>query len=158
MSRCHYRDGNWHLDVIFISWSLLFEEDGVCWLDLHWLWKDIFFSEKVRKAWRMCSHIAKMWWMWTTIGGKVRGKLEPPSTNNLAQSDKNRGNLEGIRKKYKMKTSSSSRSLTPSPLSSSLTSSPSPSYSVSKKRCPFDQKFIERYPAAFAAHKSIFNR
>ena len=70
--------------------------------------------------------------------------------------------MEGIRKKYKMKTPSSSRSLTPSPLSRSFSLTPSPlssrDYSVAKRRSPFDQKFIKRYPAAFAAHNSIFNK
>ena len=62
------------------------------------------------------------------------------------------GNLEGIRKKYK-KSSPLSRSLTSSPLSLS-----SPEYSVAKKRSPFDQKFIDRYPAAIAAHNKMFNK
>ena len=71
-----------------------------------------------------------------------------------------------IRKIYKMKTpsssSSSSRSLTPSPLSRSLSLTPSPlssrDYSVAKRRSPFDQNFIERYPAAIAAHNNFFNK
>ena len=66
--------------------------------------------------------------------------------------------MEGIQKKYKMKTPSSSRSFTPSPLSRSLSLTASPLSSVAKRRSPFDQKFIERYPAAFAAHNSIFNK
>ena len=80
----------------------------------------------------------------------------------LHNSTKIGGNLEGVRKKYKMKTPSSSlRSLTPSPLSRSLSSTPSPlssrDYSVAMGRSPFDQKFIERYPAAIAAHDKMFN-